>query len=63
MVEEVKETIENKILRLKEEFGEAIVVSFSCGDDDLIKLEMAMPRRSWSESDPDDGVDEDGELI
>tara|TARA_R100000808_G_scaffold10900_2_gene28554 strand:+ start:527 stop:784 length:258 start_codon:yes stop_codon:yes gene_type:complete len=65
MVEEVIEgkeddTLQNKILRLKKDFdGEAIVVSFSCGVDDQIKLEMCMPLRRWNE-DPDDNVDGDG---
>ena len=63
MAKKIKETIEDKIMILKEQFdGEAIVVSFSCSVDDVIKLEMVMPRRRWNDEpeDPDDNIDSDG---
>ena len=55
MVKRTEETIENKVMRLKEEFDdEPIVVSFSCGDDDKIKLELVMPRRNWNNEESED---------
>ena len=61
MAKKIKETIEDKIMILKEQFdGEPIVVSFSCDDNDVIRLEMVMPKRRWNDEDPDDNIDSDG---
>tara|TARA_R100000808_G_C2128785_1_gene138431 strand:- start:21 stop:272 length:252 start_codon:yes stop_codon:yes gene_type:complete len=54
-----KTSIENKILTLQKEFGEDIIVSFSCTERNEIRLELCMPKRSWNNEEVE-GHDEDG---
>ncbi|HCT54922.1 MAG TPA: hypothetical protein DF712_20955 [Balneola sp.] len=54
------QTLQDKLLKLQSLMEEPIIVTLSVSELSEIRLEMAMPRRRWSEEDPDDGVDEDG---
>ena len=55
-----KESLQDKIVRIQQEFDEAIVISFSCDEQHHIQLEMCLPLRRWN-ADADDG-DEDSEF-